>query len=138
MIAQWVIILLNVWQWTPYMFVFMLSGIEGLDGSYFEVARMEGASKMQTLGHIIIPLIKPIILVALFFRITNSLRAFDKIYVLTGGGPGFATDTITSYIQRVGILRMEFGYSSAGGVIMFFISAVIGVIALKFMYDSND
>lgn len=136
--AQWVIILLNIWQWTPYMFVFMLSGMESLSTSYFEVARMEGASALQRLWHVILPLTKPIVLVAAFFRITNSLRLFDKIYVLTGGGPGSATDTITSYIQRVGILRMEFGYSSAGGVIMLLITMIIGAVTLKYMYEVNE
>ena len=137
-IAQWVIMLLNIWQWTPYMFIFMLSGIESLDTAYFEVARIDGASKLEILWHVILPMITPVLLVAVFFRVTNSLRAFDKIYMLTGGGPGFATDTITSYIQRVGILRMEFGYSSAGGVIMLLFTALIGAIALKFMYENNQ
>ncbi|HEY5583119.1 MAG TPA: sugar ABC transporter permease [Ruminiclostridium sp.] len=136
--AQWVIIALNVWQWAPYMFVFLLSGIESLSISYFEVLRLEGATFFQRLWYVILPLIKPIALVAIFFRITNSLRLFDKIYILTGGGPGSATDTITSYIQRVGILRMEFGYSSAGGVIMLLITAVIGAITLKYMYNVNE
>jgi multiple sugar transport system permease protein len=136
-LAQWAIIWLNVWQWTPYMFIFVLSGIEGLNVSYFEVAKLEGASDLQVLWHVVLPLTKPIILVALFFRITNALRLFDKVYVITGGGPGFATDTITSYIQRIGIQRMEFGYSSASGIIMLIFTAIIGAIAMKFMYDSN-
>ncbi|HEY9594405.1 MAG TPA: sugar ABC transporter permease [Spirochaetia bacterium] len=136
--AQWVIMVLNVWQWVPYMFIFFLSGIESLNISYFEVARLEGASSFRLLRSIILPLIMPIVLVAVFFRVTYSLRLFDKIYVLTGGGPGNATDTITSYIQRVGILRMDFGYSSAGGVIMLLITAVIGALTLKRMYGTND
>jgi multiple sugar transport system permease protein len=135
--ARWVIVILNVWQWTPYMFIFILSGMEGLSASYFEVARMEGASSLQCLRLIVLPLIRPIVLVAVFFRTTNALRLFDKVYVLTGGGPGFATDTITSYIQRVGIQRMEFGYSSASGMIMLAFTAIVGAIALKFMYDAN-
>jgi multiple sugar transport system permease protein len=136
-LAQWTIICLNVWQWTPYMFIFVLSGIEGLNISYFEAAKMEGASALQVLWHIVLPLTKPIILVAMFFRITNALRLFDKVYVITGGGPGFATDTITSYIQRIGIQRMEFGYSSASGIIMLIFTAIIGAVAMKFMYYSN-
>jgi multiple sugar transport system permease protein len=136
-LAQWIIIALNVWQWTPYMFIFVLSGMESLDTSYFEVAKLEGASAVQVLRHIVLPLTKPIILVAMFFRVTNALRLFDKVYVLTGGGPGFATDTITSYIQRVGIQRMEFGYGSASGIIMLLFTAIIGAVTLKFMYDAN-
>jgi multiple sugar transport system permease protein len=136
-LAQWMIILLNVWQWTPYMFIFALSGMEGLSSSYFEVARLEGASSLQTLWHVVLPLTRPIILAAMFFRITNALRLFDKVYVLTGGGPGFATDTITSYIQRVGIQRMEFGYGSASGIIMLLFTAIIGAVAMKLMYDTN-
>ena len=136
--AQWVIMALNVWQWVPYMFIFFLSGIDSLNISYFEVARLEGASSLRLLRSIILPLIMPIVLVAVFFRVTYSLRLFDKIYVLTGGGPGNATDTITSYIQRVGILRMDFGYSSAGGVIMLLITAVIGALTLKYLYGATN
>jgi multiple sugar transport system permease protein len=137
-LAQWVIILLNVWQWMPFMFIFTLSGMESLNASFFEVAKLEGASALQILWRIVLPLTKPIILVAMFFRITNALRLFDKVYVLTGGGPGFSTDTITSYIQRVSIQRMDWGYSSASGIIMMFFTAIIGAVAMKFMYDVNN
>ena len=118
------------------MFVFILSGMETLQTSYFEVAKIEGANHLQIIIKIILPLILPIITVALFFRLVSALRIFDMVYILTGGGNG--TETISAYIRRLGISRMEFGFSSAGGVIMLFITAFFGLIALKFMYDSNQ
>jgi multiple sugar transport system permease protein len=136
-VAKWVLIIISIWRSAPYMFIFVLSGIEGLDTTYFEVARIDGASGLQILWKIVLPLIRPIIAVAGFFQLTGYLRFFDLVYVLTGGGPGGATETLATYIMKMGIKRMEFGYSSASGVIMLVITAIFGAVAMKIMYDSN-
>lgn len=137
-IAMWTVIIMAVWQWTPYMFIFVLSGMQALSSSYYEVAELEGANVFQKLRYVILPLIKPVLLVAIFFRITSSIRVFDKVYVLTGGGPGSATETISTYIQRVGFTKMEFGLASAGGVIMLALAAILGFMFLKSMYKVDD
>lgn len=137
-IAMWTVIIMAVWQWTPYMFIFVLSGMQALSTSYYEVAELEGANVFQKLRYVILPLIKPVLMVAIFFRITSSIRVFDKVYVLTGGGPGSATETISTYIQRVGFTKMEFGLASAGGVIMLALAAILGFMFLKSMYKVDD
>ncbi len=137
-LAMITIILIAVWQWTPFLFIFVLAGMESLKTTYFEVAKLEGASLLQTWIHIILPLIKPVILVALFFRITSAIRVFDKVYVLTGGGPGSATETISTYIRRVGFVDVNFGIASAGGVVMLLIAFIIGIISLRYMYKVTE
>jgi ABC-type sugar transport system permease subunit len=77
-------------------------------------------------------------MVAVFFKITDGIKMFDLIFILTAGGPGGATETIATYIQKIGIQRMEFGYSSASGIIMLGIAAIIGAVSMKFMYTSNN
>jgi multiple sugar transport system permease protein len=135
--AKWVLIIISIWRSAPYMFIFVLSGIESLDTAYFEVARIDGASALQIVWKIVLPLIRPIIAVAAFFQLTGYLKFFDLVYVLTGGGPGGATETLAIYIQKIGIKRMEVGYSSASGIIMLIITMIFGAVAMKAMYDSN-
>lgn len=136
-LAMLTIIIIAVWQWFPYMFLFTLAGLESLSVHYIEVAKLEGCNAFQSLYYVTLPLISPVLFVALFFRITSSIRVFDKIFVLTGGGPGSATETISTYIQRLGFVNLKFGFASAGGFIMLLIAMLIGLISLKFMYGSN-
>ena len=98
------------------MFLFVLAGMESIDTSLYEVAKLEGASSRVVMTRIVAPLIRPVLLVAVYFRITDSLRVFDKVFVLTGGGPGSATETISTYIQRTGFANMEYGLASAEGL----------------------
>lgn len=90
------------------------------------------------MARIVAPLIRPVLLVAVYFRITDSLRVFDKVFVLTGGGPGSATETISTYIQRTGFANMEYGLASAGGVVMLGIAFLFGLISLKLVSAYND
>lgn len=129
-----VIIVISIWQWTPYMFLFVLAGLESVPISYFDVLRLEGASTAQSLRYVIFPLLWPIVAVALYFRVTNSIRLFDKVFILTGGGPGDASATISTYIQREGFSNLQYGYASAGGVVMLIIAAIIGFLFLRMMY----
>lgn len=129
-----VIIAISVWQWTPYMFLFVLAGLESVPLSYFDVLRLEGANTAQSLRYVLLPLLWPIIAVALYFRVTNSIRLFDKVFIMTGGGPGDASATISTYIQREGFSNLQYGFASAGGVIMLIIAALIGFLFLRMMY----
>ncbi|MDI9421243.1 MAG: sugar ABC transporter permease [Bacillota bacterium] len=137
-LARITVMAVAVWQWTPYMFLFVLAGMESIDTSLYEVAKLEGASSRVVMTRIVAPLIRPVLLVAVYFRITDSLRVFDKVFVLTGGGPGSATETISTYIQRTGFANMEYGLASAGGVVMLGIAFLFGLISLKLVSAYND
>lgn len=137
-LARITVMAVAVWQWTPYMFLFVLAGMESIDTSLYEVAKLEGASSRVVMTRIVAPLIRPVLLVAVYFRITDSLRVFDKVFVLTGGGPGSATETISTYIQRTGFANMEYGLASAGRVVMLGIAFLFGLISLKLVSAYND
>lgn len=131
------IILVSLWQWTPFSFLLSLAGLESLPKEPFDAARVDGASPTQMFFYITLPLLRPVILVILFFRLTSSIRLFDKVYVLTGGGPGTATETISTYIYRVGLSRLELGKAAAGGVVMLIIAVVIGFIFVNRMFKEG-
>lgn len=124
-LALWIIIGISVWQWTPYMYVFSLAGLESLPKSYHDTLRIEGASTWQGLFMVLLPSIMPILGVALFFRLAEAVRVFDKVYVLTGGGPGTASEVLSTYLQRLGFAQLQLGLASAGGVVMTLLAAII-------------
>lgn len=138
--SQWAlptITFISIWQWYPYMFLFALAGFEGINKTHIEAARLDGCTDFQVFFHIALPSIAPILSVALFFRMTNSIRVFDKVYILTGGGPGTATEFISTYIQKKGFVQFNLGLSSAGGIVMLLISFLFGAFFLRYMYKAS-
>ncbi|MCH6554712.1 MAG: sugar ABC transporter permease [Acidobacteria bacterium] len=107
------VILVDVWEWTPFMFLLLLAGLQSLPVEPYEAAKIDGASAWQTFRDITWPLLKPIVLVAVLLRILDLLRVFDQIFILTQGGPGFATETASLYIYRNAFRFFNFGYAAA-------------------------
>lgn len=112
------IIITDIWQWTPFVMLVMLSGIQALPIEPFEAARIDGASNWQILKYITLPMLKSVVLVALLIRTIELFRTFDTIYIMTEGGPGVVTETmsIRSYLQ--GFQFFNTGKASAFAVIM--------------------
>ncbi len=97
----WVpVIVSDVWKTTPFVALLLLAGLQNIDASLYEAARIDGASRWQQFRHVTLPLLKPALLVALVFRTLDSVRVFDLIYVLTGGGPGTSTEPIAHWRWR--------------------------------------
>lgn len=99
--AMVALVISDVWQWTPFVFILLFAGLETIDPQLYEAAEIDGASPFQQFRHVSLPLISGTILVTLVLRSMDAFRAFGKIYVLTGGGPGRATEVITMLIYRV-------------------------------------
>src|ERR671910_659732 len=96
--TAWVpVILADVWKTTPFVALLLLAGLQNIDTSLYEAARIDGASAWRQFRHVTLPLLKPAILVALIFRTLDAFRVFDLIYALTGGGPGTSTEPIALY-----------------------------------------
>ncbi len=131
-----VIILTDIWQWTPFAMAVLLAGLESLPRELLEVAKIDGASKLQTLWHITLPLIRPYIGVVLLIRIMDSFRMFDKLFIMTRGGPGLATETLALYTWTVGFAWFDMGRASAMGILMLLIIIMIGEVLMKF-FKSN-
>lgn len=111
------VVLVDIWQWTPFIFLILSSGISALPDDPFEAAIVDGANFIQLLRHVMIPLLKPIIVIGLVFRIVDSFKTFDTIYVLTGGGPGMATETLNIHVFLNAFKYLKMGYACAMAII---------------------
>jgi ABC-type sugar transport system permease subunit len=132
--AAWVpVILADVWKTTPFVALLLLAGLQNIDASLYEAARIDGASAWRQFRHVTLPLLKPAILVALIFRTLDAFRVFDLIYALTGGGPGTSTEPIALYTFNALLQNLQFGYGSALSIIVFLITFSLALIYIKFL-----
>jgi multiple sugar transport system permease protein len=121
------VIIADIWQWTPFMFLILLAGLQAIPQEPYEAALIDGSSAWQTFQHVTLPLLKPAILIALLLRTMDLLRVFDQIFILTEGGPGFATETVSLYIYRTAFRFSNFGYAAAMSFVLLAITNVISV-----------
>jgi multiple sugar transport system permease protein len=121
------VILVDVWEWTPFFFLLLSAGLQAIPAEPVEAARVDGAGYWRILLDVILPLLKPTILLALLLRSMDLLRIFDQIFILTQGGPGSATETMSLYIYRTAFRFSNFGYAAA----MSFIALMITMLAAR-------
>ena len=126
------LVLVDVWQWTPIVMLMVLGGLTALPEDPFEAARIDGASRWQVFRYLTLPMLRPYIVVAALFRGIDALKTFDSIYVITRGGPGFASETLNLYIYASAFDYLHFGYSSAMLVIFFLIVLGLSVALIAF------
>lgn len=122
------IIMIEIWQWTPFVALALFAGLQALPLSPYRAAAVDGASRWQIFRYLTIPMLLPLLAVLLLLRTLDSFRIFDTIFVLTGGGPGTATQVVSIYLYKSVFQFWELGRAAAGAVliwIMFFISATI-------------
>lgn len=124
------IIIADVWKTTPYMALLLLGGLQTIPNALYESSSLDGASRWQQFRHITLPLLKPSIFVALLFRTLDAFRILDLILVLTGGGPGGTTESISLYAYRVMFSQTRFGYGSAIVLVM---AIVVGLITFAYI-----
>jgi ABC-type sugar transport system permease subunit len=130
--AVWVpVILADVWKTTPFVALLLLAGLQNIDPSLYEAARVDGARPWQQFLHITLPLLQPALLVALIFRTLDAFRVFDLIYVLTGGGPGTATEPIALYTFNVLFQNLRFGFGAALSVLIFLITFTFALMYIR-------
>lgn len=126
--ALWSIVLVDYWQTMPIVFLVLLAGLQSIDAEIYEAARMDGAGRVRVLCTITIPLIIPHIMLAALLRSIESFKIFDKVFALTGGGPGQATETLSLYLYRLGFRYSEIGMASAVAMIMVVIAGVLAAV----------
>jgi multiple sugar transport system permease protein len=122
-------IAMDVWKSTPFVALLLLAGLQGVPRDLLRAAAVDGAGAWTTFRRITLPMLAPVILVAAVFRTTDALRVFDAVYVLTGGGPANATETLSIYAYRVLFQMLDFGYGSALAVATL---AIAGIAALAY------
>jgi multiple sugar transport system permease protein len=127
------VIAVDVWHWTPFVFLLMLAGLESLPQDVYEAARVDGATFLQELRYVTLPLMMPTILVTLVFRTIVGVKVFDEIYLLTGGGPGTSTEVVSYTIFRRFFTEGQTGYGSAMSVVVLFGLALAFILARSAM-----
>ena len=136
--ARIVIIIALVWRWTGYNMVFYLAGLQNIDYSIYEAARIDGASTSQIFRKITVPLLKPIILLTAIMSTNGTLQLFDESFNLTGGGPANTTITMSHYIYNISFKYVpKFGYAAAMSYLILIIVAVLALIQIR-VGDKRD
>jgi multiple sugar transport system permease protein len=125
------ILIAEVWQWTPFMFLLLFASLTNVDPSLSEAARIDGAGFWRTLWSITLPVIRPVIMIALLIRGLDLFRIFDVIWALTKGGPGTRTETISIYAYVQGFQQFETSYTAAMAFVIIVILTVLVMAALK-------
>lgn len=128
----------DIWQWTPFVAIVILSGLLALPLEPFESARVDGASSWQIFRSITLPLLRPIVFIVLIIRTTDAIKMFDIPFVLTQGGPGNSSETITFYIYRVGLAYWNPSYASALTYALMVIVTIIITIYVRVAYRSGS
>jgi len=132
--SAWVpLVLAEVWKTTPFVALLLLAGLQGIDRSLDEAARLDGASAVRRFFHITLPLLRPAIVVALVFRTLDAVRVFDLVFVLTGGGPGTSTEVVSIYAFTSLLQNLRFGYGSALSVIVFAIGFTLALAYVRIL-----
>lgn len=111
------VVIVDVWQWTPFIFILLLAGLLSLPREPYEAAAMDGASRLQTFWHVTFPMMAPISFGILVIRIIEASKIMETVYVLTSGGPGTSTETPAYYIFIRSMREFQIGYSSAMSII---------------------
>ena len=131
-LAAWVpIIAADVWKTTPFVAVLLLAGLQTIDHALYEAAGVDGASSTRQFLTITLPLLRPALIVAGAFRALDALRLFDLAYVVTGGGPGTATEPLSLYAFTALLQRLRFGYGSALSVTVFLLTFAFALVCVR-------
>ncbi|MDA3949524.1 MAG: sugar ABC transporter permease [Spirochaeta sp.] len=127
-IALFSVVLVDVWQWTPFAFIILSAALRTVPPEYLEAARIDGSGNMGLLRHIIVPLMATHLLTVAMLRTIDTFRLFSKVYALTGGGPGNATETISYFIYREAFSFFNLGRAGAASVVAFVLIAGVAAV----------
>ncbi len=130
-ISLFSIILVDIWQWTPFAFIIIQAGLNTIPRDMFEAASIDGANYFKTLIYITFPILSGQILLVAMLRTIDTFRIFGKVYALTQGGPGNATETLTYYVYREGFTYFNLGRASTASIYILFVIAVISVFYIR-------
>lgn len=137
--AMGIILFVTIWQFASVPMVLFLAGMQSINETIYEAAKIDGASTMRRIFSVTIPMLKNVFIVIIMIQIIYSFKVFDIIYVMTKGGPGGSTDVLGTILYKYAFLHMKFGYSSVISVLMFVIAIVFALIYIRITgYGSID
>jgi multiple sugar transport system permease protein len=128
------VIAVDIWHWTPFMFLILFAGVEGLPRDVMEAARVDGASIWQTVAKVIFPIMRPALAIAFLFRSIFAFKVFDEIFLLTSGGPGTATDVVSLHLYKVFFEQNNLGYGALLSIVI--ILAIVGFLITARQFGS--
>lgn len=129
--AFYMLVVIDIWQNTPFVFLLVYASMQSISKDQYKAAKVDGAGRISTLWYVTIPNLKTSLALCALLRTIDSFRIFDKVNLLTGGGPASSTTTITQYIYNFGIKSLKFGLGSAGALIMTVIVLVLSSLYIK-------
>ena len=127
------IILVDIWEWTPFIFLMILAGLAGLPEEPYEAAELDGASAWQKFRDLTWPFLRPVIAITVLLRVMDAFRLFDQVYILTRGGPASVTETLSYYIYKVAFRFFDTGYAAAISLFMLALTVVFSMWFIKRM-----
>lgn len=135
-LTQWpwnfvALILADVWQWTPFMFVILLAGLTAIPPHVYEAAELDGVGPWQTFWYITVPYIAPMMLLAVTFRLLDAVRLFDTIFIMTGGGPGTSTYNASFYLYTIGFTQFHLSRATAGAWIFMVLTLIVIIFMVR-------
>lgn len=127
------LVAMDVWEWTPFIALMVLAGLSSAPQAQIQAAELDGCNTFQLYWHVMLPMIRPVIGVAILFRATEAIRQFDQVYILTGGGPGAATTVNDIFQYRVSFTAFDMSYGAALGIATFLVVAVLAWTLFRFL-----
>jgi multiple sugar transport system permease protein len=135
--ARFVLVLVDVWEWTPFLFIILVAGLQGQDKEIEEAARLDGASFGKMFWNISLPLLRPIIAIALVLRGIDLLNNMSAVNIITQGSPGGATETLSYFIYRTAFRSFDQGYASAASVLLLIATVILAQFLVRKFFRSG-
>lgn len=130
-IAIYSVIFVDVWRLTPWVTILLSSALKGISSSYVEAAVVDGASRMHIVRKIVLPLLRPVLMIVLMIRFTDAFKVFDTVYVMTSGGPGNSTEMLPNYIYNQALKYMNVGYAASLAFVFIAAMAIISFVLIR-------
>ncbi len=132
-LAMWMVILADVWKMTPLVAILLLAALQSVSPELVEAAKVDGATTLQALRHVLLPLIVPVVLIVLVLRTMEAFKVFDIVWIMTGGGPANATQTIAIYAYQTAYQGYDFGQGAALGYLIALVIMVLAAVYLRLL-----
>lgn len=137
-LALFSVILVDIWQWTPFAFIVLQAGLLSIQREVFEAASIDGAGYVRTVRSVVVPILWSQIVLVVLLRTIDTFRVFSKVYALTGGGPGNATETVSFFIYREGFVYFNLGRASTGSMYTLVVIALIAIVYIRQIMKESD
>ncbi len=137
-VALTAVMLTDIWQWTPFLMLIVLAGLQSISPKLYEAAKVDGATAWDSFRHITVPLLLPFVVIGILIRAMDCFKLFDIIYLVTGGGPGNVTETVSFYTYLQGFKFFSLGYTASLAFVQLIVIIFIAQIFLKYLRRQRE